>query len=251
MNGKIVLSVKAGDMMKPPPSAAWFTQPVVEWTRLASNEFEPIVVEKQQKQSLIDTKLRLQTSFKPQLVTKDIEARIPLLCQFIEENFKDRPVKAGRFGLKTRQFAEVLLSMYLLKTNEDGSNPVARYEAFITELYKAGVFHYSYNAHRLKAVKDYLSSKGCIDWKDNSYCFGTHQASKWSLCNELVQKMAMVLSPVEQHTQSLIDTSITVDFELCTGQNLQAVYRSKIYASCVYHTDGVSWTPEDLPSLAA
>jgi hypothetical protein len=63
---------------------------------------------------------------------------------------------------------------------EDGSNPCARTKAYYEELYEAGVVASPWNHYRFKAVRDFLSDLGLLEWQDNTYrpSWYKHRAGK-------------------------------------------------------------------------
>jgi hypothetical protein len=215
-------SVKAGDLMKAPPSIEFMSGEVVDARIFADPRFDPWPEEEQDKNKRKQgSSSGSSGSFHPRLVTEEIESRIPELVEFVKAQFPDRPLSADRWAITDRQFAEVLLTLVLLKPNADGSNPYARHEAFICELHKAGVFSHAYNHHRYKAVRDYLSSKGAIHWVDANYRPGfvgeKGQSCKWHLDPVLIAQVEMCVGLLEVEEDSgytLVDTDTAY-----TGQN--------------------------------
>jgi hypothetical protein len=216
-----VTAVKAGDLLKCPPSLDWLTQPAIPAGRLSTAEFEPW--QPVTPQAVARTgELKVQQSggsFRARLVSDETAARLPELAAFVERAFPDRPVKVGRWAITARQFAEVLLALVVLKPNSDGTNPAARHAAFITELHSEGVFESGHVHHRYKAVRDYLSGKGCIHWGDSTYRPGQQvadgrtkrkdgMACKWSLDPVLVQQVEDVLKDGNTQQVTLFDTHV-------------------------------------------
>jgi hypothetical protein len=83
----------------------------------------------------------------------------------------DRPTrldKNNRF-VSDLQFAEILSVLVKTEIQKDGTNPYKVHENQIVALYESGVLEYSWNFEIYKAVRDYLSSKGWIEWESNSY----------------------------------------------------------------------------------
>ena len=63
----------------------------------------------------------------------------------------------------------LLLKFFTDRMNADGTLPVRRFEALWTGLYEAGDVGRSFDCHRFKAIRDYLSNLGLIDWEDETY----------------------------------------------------------------------------------
>ena len=47
--------------------------------------------------------------------------------------------------------------------------PVRRFEGLWTGLYEAGDVGRAFDCHRFKAIRDYLSDLGLIDWEDHTF----------------------------------------------------------------------------------
>jgi hypothetical protein len=70
--------------------------------------------------------------------------------------------------------------------NPDGTLPHERVEQLWTALYEAGDFQRPFNCHRWPGIRDWLSARGWIEWRDEHYHFNTlrpghGQACKWRL----------------------------------------------------------------------
>ena len=92
-----------------------------------------------------------------------------------------------------------MLCLVACKTNADGTNPCDRHRAFIDKVHADGAFEFGFRHEHYKAVRDYLTDSGWIDWQDNRYLRGFRggkggEASKWSLNHGLVQEITSVLS---------------------------------------------------------
>jgi len=212
------ISVKAGDLLKCPPDETYLVHPAIEATRFASSEFDPwgepddIIITLPNDEKIVNEHAG---SFRPKLVSDDIAARITQLEQFVNQKFTDRPVKIDRWGISGRQFAEILLTLVILPRNSDGSNPFKRHEKFISVMFETGVFASKYNHHRYKAVRDYLSSIGGIDWIDHTHRPGRDgekgEACKWALDPMLQTEVEQVLGiscplPLPLSLYTLVDT---------------------------------------------
>lgn len=63
----------------------------------------------------------------------------------------------------------LLLKFFTDRMNADGTLPVRRFEGLWTGLYEAGDVGRSFDCHRFKAIRDYLSDLGLIDWEDSTF----------------------------------------------------------------------------------
>lgn len=224
--GRKVLSVKAGDLYKCPPSADYIDHEPVDPERFRTDEFAlwvdpcstgstgaPDVAEEAEVKAG-----RKAGSFKAHLITDRMEGRFGRLATWVRNRFWDRPKKVDNWAISERAFLEVLLSMSVLKPNADGSNPGARFREFVKVLNEAGVYAVGWNAHRYKAVRDYLSRKGFIEWTRDTYKPGRDgvkgEACRWRLDAGLVAEVLRVVGAEEdrqeqggeEHEVTLIDS---------------------------------------------
>lgn len=63
----------------------------------------------------------------------------------------------------------LLLKFFTNRMNADGTLPVKRFKGLWTGLYEAGDLARAFDCHRFKAIRDYLSDLGLIDWEDETY----------------------------------------------------------------------------------
>jgi hypothetical protein len=63
----------------------------------------------------------------------------------------------------------LLLKFFTDRMNADGTLPVRRFEGLWTGLYEAGDLERAFDCHRFKAIRDYLSDLGLIDWEDHTF----------------------------------------------------------------------------------
>ncbi|WP_165248002.1 hypothetical protein [Paludisphaera soli] len=63
----------------------------------------------------------------------------------------------------------LLLKFFTNRMNADGTLPVKRFEGLWSGLYEAGDLGRSFDCHRFKAIRDYLSDLGLLDWEDKTY----------------------------------------------------------------------------------
>jgi hypothetical protein len=108
--------------------------------------------------------------------------------------------------------AVVLLRFFTENRNPDGSLPQRRVQELWTALYDAGDFTRPWNHHRWKAIRDWLSEMGWLDWQDHRYQIGTGrgdgQACKWRLHEEFVQQLDWLALHQEEGEASFVDTRV-------------------------------------------
>jgi hypothetical protein len=78
---------------------------------------------------------------------------------------------SGRTVVTTDDVAIFLLCLKFFtdRMNADGTLPVKRFEGLWSALYEAGDVGRSFDCHRFKAIRDYLSDLGLLDWEDNTF----------------------------------------------------------------------------------
>ncbi len=224
-DGKCKSVKETGDQMKcPPPDMKYLDQSAVCATTFASPEFEPFPAPLAKEvnitaQKYIKGKQPKYGSFRSHLVTDEMIANLPKLEKFVAIKFKDRPTQARDWNITNRQFAEIMLTLYVLPENSDGSNPYRRHLEFISALHEDGTFESGWNHHRYKAVRDYLSQIGGIEWVDHTYHPGKSgekgQACKWGLDVMLRHEIEWFFNE-EIAPPTLIDTTNSY-----RGQNLR------------------------------
>lgn len=94
------------------------------------------------------------------------------------------------------------LKFFSNRMNADGTLPVKRFEGLWTGLYEAGDVGRSFDCHRFKAIRDYLSDLSLIDWEDNSYVVsridGTGKRQKGRACKWKAGRKLMEMLNWEQ-----------------------------------------------------
>jgi hypothetical protein len=92
----------------------------------------------------------------------------------------------------------MLLRFFTTNRNADGSLPTARWRAMWSALYEAGDIERGWCQHRYKAMRDFLSREGLLDWEDEDYVVGVltgdgrfvpGKAAKWRAGEELMERM--------------------------------------------------------------
>ena len=61
------------------------------------------------------------------------------------------------------------LKFFTRRMNADGTLPVKRFEGLWSALYEAGDVGRAFDCHRFKAIRDYLSDLGLLDWEDSTF----------------------------------------------------------------------------------
>jgi hypothetical protein len=76
-------------------------------------------------------------------------------------------------------------------------------------LYDAGDFTRPWNHHRWKAIRDWLSEMGWLDWQDHFYQVGTGRgdgrACQWRLHDDFVQLLDRLALHREEGGASFVD----------------------------------------------
>ena len=202
--------VKAGDLMKAPPSVEWLEQPAVHAEVFAEARFDPWDVPAPVAGG--GDGVGSSASFCSRLVSETMATNIGEVEEFVRVQFPDRPGAVRGRTISDRAFAEILITLSLLKPNADGGNPVVRHRRFYESLTSAGVFVERYRFEKYKAVRDYLSRQGAVVWRDETYTPGsgglTGQAMKWKLDEALVGRMMAILKGSGEEEEVEV-TSIT------------------------------------------
>jgi hypothetical protein len=107
------------------------------------------------------------------------------------------PTAAGGRPLTREDFATVLLllSFFHQSPNEDGSLPHARARELWKALYECGDLDRCWSNDKWKAIRDFFSGIGYIDWQDQRYYLGElvdgeyvrGQACKWHLADDVAE----------------------------------------------------------------
>jgi hypothetical protein len=114
-------------------------------------------------------------SVKGTFITEDELACIPKYEKLYNQMTNGKNLKAGKFAVTAHDFAIalVLLRFFKKHANPDESLPTRRVGKMWTALYRAeDAVVRPWNHHRWKAIRDFLSKQGHIDWIDNHYYYG-------------------------------------------------------------------------------
>jgi len=101
---------------------------------------------------------------------EDIEA-IPAFERLYREWVGPQDLMAGKFRVTAHDFAVamVLLRHFKAQPNNDRTLPCRRVQELWNGLKEAGDIDRAWNHHRWKAIRDFLSARGHIDWTDHRY----------------------------------------------------------------------------------
>ena len=66
----------------------------------------------------------------------------------------------------------MLVKFFTNNMNKDGSLPVNRWRNLWNALFEAGDLNRAFCPQRFKAIRDYFSSLGLLDWADEKYWVG-------------------------------------------------------------------------------
>jgi hypothetical protein len=139
---------------------------------------------------------------------------MPTWERLFKEARKDKPLHGGRWAVTEVDFAQavVLLRFFRENPNPDGSLPQRRAQELWTALYDAGDFARPWNHHRWKAVRDWMSETGWLDWQDHRYQIGTGRgdgrACKWRLHDDFMLHLDGLALHQEEGGASFGDTGV-------------------------------------------
>jgi hypothetical protein len=145
-------------------------------------------------------------------ISQDELDLMPAWERFFKEARKNKPLHGDRWAVSETDFAQavVLLRFFAANRNPDGSLPQRRVQELWTALYEAGDFLRPWNHHRWKAIRDWMSEMGWLEWQDHRYQIGTGrgdgQACKWRLHEEFVLQLDWLALHQEEGGASFVDT---------------------------------------------
>ena len=119
---------------------------------------------------------------------------MPAWERLFKQARKDKPLHGDRWAVTETDFAQavVLLRFFTENRNPDGSLPQRRVQELWTVLYERGDFSRPWNHHSWKAIRDWMSQMGWLDWQDHRYQIGTGhgdgRACRWRLHEDFVQR---------------------------------------------------------------
>jgi hypothetical protein len=139
---------------------------------------------------------------------------MPTWERFFEQARKNKPLHGDRWSVTETDFAQavVLLRFFTENRNPDGSLPQRRVQELWTALCDAGDFARPWNHHRWKAIRDWMSEMGWLDWQDHRYQIGTGRgdgrACRWRLHEEFVQQLDWLALHQEEGEAPFVDTGV-------------------------------------------
>jgi hypothetical protein len=139
---------------------------------------------------------------------------MPTWERFFKEARTNKPLHGDRWAVTETDFAQavVLLRFFTANRNPDGSLPQRRVQELWTALHEAGDFSRPWNHHRWKAIRDWMSEVGWIEWQDHRYQIGSGRgdgrACKWRLHEEFVQILDWLALHQEEGGASFGDTGV-------------------------------------------
>jgi hypothetical protein len=116
---------------------------------------------------------------------------------------------SGRWVAEDRDVAIFLMlfNKFSLNPYPNGAMPTQRFIGYWTDLHEQGDVDRPFNEKRFKAIRDYLSSLGLIDWEDPNYEKGWYdhdgnyhkgKAAKWHASDKLLETLEI---PEEQDAE--------------------------------------------------
>jgi hypothetical protein len=218
-DGGSIESITYGTFAKLPREAIRYE----EWAGTTTLTIEevlalPLVAEEQKEQAQQETPAKAEKVVAGSISGKNISQEeldlMPTWERFFTEARKGKPLHGDRWLVTETDFAQavVLLRFFTANPNVDGSLPGDRAEELWTALYDAGDFARPWNHHRWKAIRDWMSSMGWIDWLDHRYQNGTGrgdgQACKWRLHDDFMLQLDWLALHHEEGVASFMDTRV-------------------------------------------
>ena len=139
---------------------------------------------------------------------------MPAWERLFKQARKNKPLHGDRWAVTETDFAQavVLLRFFTENRNPDGSLPQRRVRELWTALFDAGDFTRPWNHHRWKAIRDWMSQMGWLDWQDHRYQIGTGhgdgRACRWRLHEDFVQILDWLALHQEEGGASFVDTGV-------------------------------------------
>lgn len=186
---------------------------VVEEPETAKNDFPSSTIVSVKKKSA-------SGSVSGRIISMDELASIPAYERLYREWVGPVDLKARKFSVAPHDFAVamVILRHYKADPNADGSLPCRRVEKLWAALFDAGDVDRPWNHHRWKAIRDFLSERGHIDWRDHRYEYGAVAqdgtikrgiACKWTISDEFDSTLEKISTlPDSEGGASFVDTAI-------------------------------------------
>lgn len=154
-------------------------------------------------------------------ISDDELACIPKYEALYRQMTGGKNLKARKFAVTAHDFAIALVLLRFFKDNgnPDDSLPTRRVGKLWTALYRAeDAVVRPWNHHRWKAIRDFLSKQGHIDWTDNRYSYGEIVggeyvrgiACKFTITDDFADTLHLVAAATTSSTggASFVDTSV-------------------------------------------
>jgi hypothetical protein len=223
-------TVKYGSFAKMPREAhrfqEWQNTTVLSLAELEGSQFEvntqpeifaiPTSTVKKPKKKI------LAGSVTGSFITDEELACIPRYEALYNQMTSGKNLKARNFSVTAHDFAIALLLLQFFKKNPnpDDSLPTKRVAKLWTALYRAeSEVQRPWNHHRWKAIRDFLSMRGHINWTDNRYQYGEKVegdfvpgiACKFTITDEFAESLDMIVAVKATSTggASFVDTAFT------------------------------------------
>jgi hypothetical protein len=232
-----IQTVKYGCFAKLPRDVArfaeWRNTTVMDFGELMTRKFDP-VVEKQESKPEPEAASKhakrkiISGSVSGKFINEDQLACIPNYENFFSAWVGPEGLMAARrWKVEPHDFAVAMVLLLHFKNdpNVDGTLPTRRVKELWTSLFENGDINRAWNHHRWKAIRDYLSDHGHIEWQDHRYQYtfvakdedgnvdeeeSKHGiACKWEITDEFEMTLEQVASLQKQGGEgkvSFVDT---------------------------------------------
>lgn len=233
-NFGLMASVKYGEFAKLPREAhrfnEWQATTVLTLAELEGSQFdvkgEAVIVAAADGPTPSPTvkkpkKKIVAGSVTGKFISDDELACIPKYEALYNQMTGGKNLKARKFAVTAHDFAIALVLLRFFKDNGnlDDSLPTRRVGKLWTALYRAeDAVVRPWNHHRWKAIRDFLSKQGHIDWTDNRYSYGEIVdgeyvrgiACKFSITDDFADTLDLVAAATTSSTggASFVDTSV-------------------------------------------
>jgi hypothetical protein len=219
-DGGAIESITYGTFAKLPREASRFAEWATTTTlTIAELLALPLVKEKAtaKDEKVQDSKRQQQPcgSVSGKNISRDDLDLMPTWERFFQQARKQMPLHGDRWAVTETDFAQavVLLRFFAANRNPDGSLPQRRVQELWAALYEAGDFTRPWNHHRWKAIRDWMSEMGWLDWQNHRYQIGTGcgdgRACKWRLHEDFVLRLDCLALHQEEGGASFVDTGVT------------------------------------------
>lgn len=125
--------------------------------------------------------LKTAGSVSGRLISEDEVGALPRLESFARSLLAGKRLLVGKWDVTDHDVAVALLLLRFFhqNPNPDGTLPTERVKGMWTGLFDAGDVQRAWNHRRWKAIRDFLSACGHIDWTDHRYYYGYMAGDKF------------------------------------------------------------------------